>query len=189
LVEAPPELVCGHEPTSATTEDDRAASRRERSPPRRLLDRGLLVHLPDRIREACLVELVLREDDPAVRADENAPGNPTVGERAEQAAVAVGDHGKLELVLLLPGPARVLGFEGADVDDFEAVAGEVLVEVSNGRRLLPTALSGRFPEDEKQSVRAVDRQAQLCHRHDTSGLDASRESVNDLHLPLTVQML
>jgi hypothetical protein len=75
------------------------------------------------------------------------------------------------------------------VDDFEAVAGEVLIEVSNGRRLLPTALSGRFPEDEKQSVRAVDRQAQLCGRHDTSGLDASRESVNDLHLPLTVQML
>jgi hypothetical protein len=134
-----------------------------------------------------LVEFVLREDDLAVRPHENAPGNPAFREGSKQRAAAVGDHRELELVLLLPGPASVLRLERAEAHDLETVTGKALKEVANGRRLLPTTQSSRFPEDEKQSVRAFDGQAQLRHRDGAPGLNALRESFNDLHLPPTTQ--
>jgi hypothetical protein len=70
-------------------------------------------------------------------------------------SVGVRDHRELEFVLLLPGPAGLLCLHRADVDDLKAVAGEALIEFSNGRRLLPTTQSSRFPEDEQQPVLAA----------------------------------
>ena len=117
----------------------------------RLRHGGALVHLLDRDREARLVELVLREDDLAVRPDENAPRNPAVRERTEQLPLAVRDHRELEPELLLPGATGLLGLDRADVDDLEPVAREPLMESDDGRTLLPTALSGRFPEDQQHA--------------------------------------
>jgi len=92
---------------------------------------------------------------PCRRADEHAPGHPAVRERPEQRAVAVGDHGEGEAVLLLPGAAGLLGLDRPDVDDLQPVACKPLVEPDDGRTLLPTALSGRLPEDEQHPVRPL----------------------------------
>ena len=65
--------------------------------------------------------------------------------------VAVGDHWEFEPELLLPGSTGLLRLECADVDDLEPVAREPLMQSDDGRTLLPTALSGRLPEDEEQA--------------------------------------
>ena len=96
-------------------------------------------------------------------------GTQPLVKRAEQRPVAVGDHRELEPVLLLPGATGLLGLDRADVDDLEPVAREPLMESDDGRTLLPTALSGRLPEDQQHPVRALDRQAQLGHRDGAPG--------------------
>lgn len=139
-----------------------------------------LHHLLDRVREADLVELILGENDLSVRANENAPGNPAVREDAKPRAVTVGDHGKLEAVLLLPGTASDFALERTDIDDLEPLLGEALVKSENSRRLLPTALSGRLPEDQEHPAGPLDRQPNLGKRDRRSRLDA-RKALNDLH--------
>ena len=62
----------------------------------------------------------------------------------------------------------------------EAVDGEALIELSNGRRLLPTTQSSRFPEDEQQCVLAARGEAELRQRNHGPGLDRL-ESLEDLH--------
>ena len=156
--EPTPQLARSHQPTGAATQDDGAASRADGSAGARLRPSGALVHLLDRDREARLVELVLREDHLAVRPHQHAPRNPAVRERTEQRPVTVGDHRERETVLLLPGGAGLLGLDRADVDDLEPVFREPLMEPDDGRTLLPTALSGRLPEDQQHPVRPVDRQ-------------------------------
>ena len=121
-----PELACSHEPAGTSAQDDGAANRPGDPARGRRRRGGALDHLLDRVREARLVELVLREDHLAVRPHENAPGHPAVGQCTEQRPVTVGDHGKIETVLLLPGGAGFLGLDRADVDDLEPVAGESL---------------------------------------------------------------
>ena len=47
--------------------------------------------------------------------------------RPEQGSIAVRDHGELELILLLPNPAGLLGLKRPDAHHLEATAGETLV--------------------------------------------------------------
>ncbi len=148
------ELARGHQPTCTTTQDDGAASRPDRPTGGRLRQGGALVHLLDGVGKARLVELVLREDDFAVRPDQDAPGNPAVGQGTEQRAITIRDHGELERELLRPSTTDFLGFQRTDVDDLKPVPSEALIEFSDGRRLLPTTVSGRFPEDQQHSIRA-----------------------------------
>ncbi len=178
--DSPLQLARGHQPTGAATQDDGAASGRDSSTRRRLLRGGLLVQLPDRGREALFVELVLREDDPAVRADQDAPRHPAVGEGTKQGAVAVRDHREPELVLLLPGPTGIHRLHRADIDDLEAGTGEAFIQAAYSRRLLPTTESSRFPEDEQEPLRTGDRQPQIRHRNRAPGLDRL-EPLQNLH--------
>ena len=55
------------------------------------------------------------------------------------------------------------------------------MEPDNGRTLLPTALSGRFPEDQQHPVYALDRQPQVGHGDGTPRSDAPRQTLNNLH--------
>ena len=176
------EFTRGHQPAGAASEYDRAAGRPNGSASSRFRCGRALVHLLDGRGEPRLVEFVLGEDHLAVGTDEHAPRNPAVRQRTEQLPVAVGDHGELEPELLLPGAAGLLGLDRADVDDLEPVAREPLMESHDGRTLLPTALSGRFPEDQEDAVGAVDRQPEIGHRQGAPGLDASGQAVKDFHL-------
>ena len=147
--EPPPELARRYEPSGPAAENDCAAGKRACAARSKLLASGPLVQLPDRIREARLVELVFRENDRPVGPDEDAPGNPAVGEGAEERPVRIRDDRELEREFFLPGPAGLLGLERPDVDDLEPVSREAFVEVLDGGRLPPTALSSCFPEDEQ----------------------------------------
>jgi hypothetical protein len=99
--DAPLKLARRDEATGAAAQDDGAAGGCACSVPRRLRDGWLLEHPPDCSREPCLVELVLGEDDLAVRPDQDAPGNPAVGEGAKQGAVDLMERCRLFLILAL----------------------------------------------------------------------------------------
>jgi hypothetical protein len=76
------------------------------------------------------------------------------------------------LVFLFPGSAGVLTFEGTDTDDLETVRLEPFKDPSDGRSLLPTALSQGFPEDDEQSGSSVHWQAVISQIDLGSGRDA-----------------
>lgn len=90
------------------------------------------------------------------------------------------------MVFLFPGSTGVLTLEGADTNDLETVRLEALKDPSDGRSLLPTALSQGFPEDDEQPVGALHRQAIIRCLYCTSGLNTLAGFVEYLHdVPLT----
>jgi len=136
----------------------------------------------DDVGKARLVKLVFREDDLAVGRYQNTPGNPTIREGPKQRIVlVVRNDREVELVLLFPCNAGVFRFEGADTNNLEAVWLEALKDPSDGRSLLPTTLSQRFPEDDEQPVGAVHRQAVIRQTDLASGFDAVAGFVKYLH--------
>jgi hypothetical protein len=181
-----PELARSYEPAGAATKDDRAPASTHGPAGGRWSHGRTLIHRLDGVGESRLVEFVLREDHLAVGAHEHAPRNPAVRQRTEELPLAIGDHGELEVELLLPGATGLLGLERPEIDDLEPFAREPLMESHDGRTLLPTALSGRLPEDQEHPAPSVDRQPQISHRQGAPGLDPSGQAVNDLHLPPSV---
>ena len=177
------EFACGHQPADAATQHDgtTGTTTARRAVGFVAAGRSYICWIAP--SEPGLIELVLGEDDFPIWPNEDAPRDPAVRQRTEQLPLAVRDHGELEVELLLPGATGFVGLDRADVDDLEPVAREPLMEPDDGRTLLPTALSGRFPKDEQDPARPLDRQAQLRHRDRASWLNPSRESLEDLHPP------
>ena len=151
-------------------------------PPRRFLVVRRGAELSHCDREARLIELVLREDDLPVRPDEHAPRHPTVRQSTEQLPTTVGDHWEGKPGNLPPRLAGVLTFKRPDIDDFKSCASEPLMEnPTTAGTLLPTALSGRFPEDQQHPVNALNWQAQISQRDVTPRSDAPSQTFNNLH--------
>ena len=73
----------------------------------------------------------------------------------------------------LTGPDGLIfvGLERADVHDLKPVSGEPLMQPDDGRTLLPTALSGRLPEDQEHAADAFHRQTEIGQCHACARLD------------------
>lgn len=188
--EPPAQMVCGDQPSDATTQDDdaggsggaSASARHRRGVRLGLCLRRSLVELSDGGRVAGLVELVLREENRAVASDEDVAGDPSVRQLPEERSLRVGDYGERQVE---PGLPRFTGggrFERTDADDLEAVRGEAIEDATDGRSLLPAGQSGVLPKDDEQPAGAFDRQTECVKGNRRPCHGALGGLVEDFHL-------